>query len=63
MELRLILVFTLIMFNHFMLTLLAIFASFWLGAVAAIFVIRNNASKAKGLDDKGKTLLDALKGK
>lgn len=34
-----------------------------LGFVAGLLVFRNNAAKAAKLEDKGKTLLDALKGK
>lgn len=33
------------------------------GFVAGALVFRNNAAKAAKLEDKGKTLLDALKGK
>ena len=33
------------------------------GFVAGLLVFRNNAAKAAKLEDKGKTLLDALKGK
>jgi hypothetical protein len=34
-----------------------------LGFVAGALVFRNNAAKAAKLEDKGKTILDALKGK
>jgi hypothetical protein len=34
-----------------------------LGIVGAVLVIRNNAARAAKLDDQGKKLLDALKGK
>jgi F0F1-type ATP synthase assembly protein I len=34
-----------------------------IGFVAGLLVFRNNAAKAAKLEDKGKTLLDALKGK
>ena len=33
------------------------------GFVAGALVFRNNAAKAAKLEDKGKTILDALKGK
>lgn len=33
------------------------------GFVAGALVFRNNAAKAAKLEDKGKSLLDALKGK
>lgn len=33
------------------------------GAILGALVFRNNAAKAAKLEDKGKTLLDALKGK
>jgi len=39
--------------------LLALLVGFVLGAL----VFRNNAAKAAKLEDKGKTILDALKGK
>ena len=39
--------------------LLALLVGFVLGAL----VFRNNAAKAPKLEDKGKTILDALKGK
>lgn len=39
--------------------LLALLAGFVAGAI----VFRNNAAKAAKLEDKGKTILDALKGK
>jgi len=38
-------------------------ASFLLGFVLGALVIRNNAAKAAKLEDKGKSILDALKGK
>ena len=34
-----------------------------IGFIAGLLVFRNNAAKAAKLEDKGKTLLDALKGK
>lgn len=34
-----------------------------IGFVAGAVVFRNNAAKAAKLEDKGKTILDALKGK
>ena len=34
-----------------------------LGAIASALVIRNNAAKAAKLEDKGRSILDALKGK
>jgi hypothetical protein len=34
-----------------------------LGFIAGLLVFRNNAAKAAKLEDKGKTILDALKGK
>jgi hypothetical protein len=34
-----------------------------IGAIASAFVIRNNAAKAAKLEDKGRSILDALKGK
>jgi hypothetical protein len=34
-----------------------------LGFIAGALVFRNNAAKAAKLEDKGKTILDALKGK
>ena len=34
-----------------------------LGFVAGLLVFRNNAAKAAKLEDKGKSILDALKGK
>jgi hypothetical protein len=34
-----------------------------LGAIASALVIRNNAARAAKLDDQGRKLLDALKGK
>ena len=34
-----------------------------IGFVAGALVFRNNAAKAAKLEDKGKTILDALKGK
>jgi hypothetical protein len=34
-----------------------------IGFVAGILVFRNNAAKLKASEDKGKHLLDALKGK
>ena len=33
------------------------------GFIAGALVFRNNAAKAAKLEDKGKTILDALKGK
>ena len=33
------------------------------GFVAGLLVYRNNAAKAAKLEDKGKSILDALKGK
>jgi hypothetical protein len=33
------------------------------GFIAGLLVFRNNAAKAAKFEDKGKTLLDALKGK
>jgi len=33
------------------------------GFVAGVLVFRNNAAKAAKLEDKGKSILDALKGK
>ena len=33
------------------------------GFVAGLLVYRNNAAKAKSAEDKGKSILDALKGK
>lgn len=33
------------------------------GFVAGLLVFRNNAAKAAKLEDKGKSILDALKGK
>lgn len=34
-----------------------------IGFIAGLLVFRNNSAKAAKLEDKGKTLLDALKGK
>ena len=34
-----------------------------IGFVAGVLVVRNNAAKLKSSEDKGKALLDALKGK
>jgi hypothetical protein len=34
-----------------------------IGFIGGLLVFRNNAAKAAKLEDKGKTLLDALKGK
>jgi len=34
-----------------------------IGFIAGLLVFRNNAAKAAKLEDKGKTLLDALKGR
>ena len=34
-----------------------------LGFIAGLLVFRNNAAKAAKLEDKGKSILDALKGK
>jgi F0F1-type ATP synthase assembly protein I len=34
-----------------------------IGFIAGLLVFRNNAVKAAKLEDKGKSLLDALKGK
>lgn len=34
-----------------------------IGFVAGLLVFRNNAAKAAKLEDKGKSILDALKGK
>ena len=34
-----------------------------IGFVAGALVFRNNAAKASKLEDKGKSILDALKGK
>lgn len=34
-----------------------------IGFVAGVLVFRNNAAKAAKLEDKGKSILDALKGK
>jgi F0F1-type ATP synthase assembly protein I len=34
-----------------------------IGFIAGLLVFRNNAAKAAKLEDKGKTILDALKGK
>lgn len=34
-----------------------------LGFIAGLLVFRNNSAKAAKLEDKGKTILDALKGK
>ena len=34
-----------------------------IGFVAGVLVFRNNAAKAAKLEDKGKAILDALKGK
>ena len=34
-----------------------------IGFIAGALVFRNNAAKAAKLEDKGKTILDALKGK
>jgi hypothetical protein len=34
-----------------------------IGAIASALVIRNNAAKAAKLEDKGRSILDALKGK
>lgn len=36
---------------------------FLIGAVVAVLAVRNNAARAAKLDDQGKKLLDALKGK
>jgi hypothetical protein len=34
-----------------------------LGFIAGLLVFRNNAAKAAKLEDKGRSILDALKGK
>jgi len=34
-----------------------------IGFIAGLLVIRNNAAKAAKLEDKGKTILDILKGR
>jgi hypothetical protein len=34
-----------------------------IGFIAGLLVFRNNAAKAAKLEDKGKTLLDVLKGR
>jgi hypothetical protein len=34
-----------------------------IGAIVSALVIRNNAAKAAKLEDKGRSILDALKGK
>jgi F0F1-type ATP synthase assembly protein I len=34
-----------------------------IGFIAGLLVFRNNAAKAAKLEDKGKSILDALKGK
>lgn len=36
---------------------------FILGAVVALLAVRNNAARAAKLDDQGRKLLEALKGK
>jgi len=38
-------------------------AAFMLGFIAGTLVFRNNAAKAAKLEDKGRSILDALKGK
>jgi hypothetical protein len=43
--------------------LLSVIGAFILGAISGILVYRNNATKLKAAEDKGKTILDALKGK
>jgi len=46
-----------------MTTLLLIAASLLVGFIAGALVFRKHASKASELEAKGKTILDALKGK
>jgi hypothetical protein len=43
--------------------MITILVSLLVGFVAGALVFRNNAAKAAKLEDKGKTILDALKGK
>jgi hypothetical protein len=43
--------------------ILAILISFTLGLVTGLLVMRKHKSKADSIEAKGKTILDALKGK
>jgi hypothetical protein len=43
--------------------ILSILGAFTLGAISGILVYRNNAIKLKAAEDKGKNLLDVLKGR
>lgn len=43
--------------------MIAFLLALLLGFVAGLLVFRNNAAKAAKLEDKGKSILDALKGK
>ena len=43
--------------------MIAFLIGFVIGFVASALVIRNNAAKAAKLEDKGKSLIAALKGK
>ena len=43
--------------------MITILVSLLIGFVAGALVFRNNAAKAAKLEDKGKSILDALKGK
>ena len=43
--------------------MITILVSLLIGFVAGALVFRNNAAKAAKLEDKGKSILDSLKGK